>query len=224
VLEHFYKQLINSIAKQLMAEFIKLYEKGTDMRKIAQIVTCLRDGGVIIYPTDTVYGMGCDIHNTRAVEKICQIKGIKPNKNNFSFICNDLSHISDYAKVSNAGFKLMKKALPGPFTFVLEGNNRVPKVLSQSKKTVGIRIPSNEIPRIIVQELGNPIITTSIHDDDSIAEYSTDPELIFEKFQHQVDIIIDGGYGNNIPSTIVDATNDDFEIIRQGLGDLTEYL
>lgn len=207
-----------------MAEFIKLYEKGTDMRKIAQIVACLRDGGIIIYPTDTVYGMGCDIHNTRAVEKICQIKGIKPNKNNFSFICNDLSHISDYAKVSNAGFKLMKKALPGPFTFVLEGNNKVPKVLAQSKKTVGIRIPDNEIPRLIVQELGNPIITTSIHDDDSIVEYSTDPELIFEKFQHQVDIVIDGGYGNNTPSTIVDATTDDFEIIRQGLGDLSVFV
>jgi tRNA threonylcarbamoyl adenosine modification protein (Sua5/YciO/YrdC/YwlC family) len=207
-----------------MAEFIKLYEKGTDMRKIAHIVACLRDGGVIIYPTDTVYGMGCDIHNTRAVERICQIKGIKPTKNNFSFICNDLSHIADYAKVSNAGFKLMKKALPGAFTFVLEGNNRVPKVLSQSKKTVGVRIPDNEIPRLIVQELGNPIITTSIHDDDDIEEYVTDPELIFEKFQHQVDIVIDGGYGNNAPSTIVDATNDDFDIIRQGIGDLTLFL
>lgn len=207
-----------------MAEFIKLYEKGTDMRKIAHIVACLRDGGVIIYPTDTVYGMGCDIHNTRAVERICQIKGIKPTKNNFSFICNDLSHIADYAKVSNAGFKLMKKALPGAFTFVLEGNNRVPKVLSQSKKTVGVRIPDNEIPRLIVQELGNPIITTSIHDDDDIEEYVTDPELIFEKFQHQVDIVIDGGYGNNVPSTIVNATNDDFDIIRQGIGDLTLFL
>lgn len=207
-----------------MAEFIKLYEKGTDMKKINHIINCLKDGGVIIYPTDTVYGMGCDIHNTRAVERICQIKGIKPSKNNFSFICNDLSHIADYAKLSNAGFKLMKKALPGPFTFVLEGNNKVPKVLSQSKKTVGIRIPDNEIPRLIVQELGNPIITTSIYDDDSIVEYSTDPELIFEKFQNQVDIVIDGGYGNNMPSTIVDATTDDFEVIRQGLGDLSLFL
>ena len=201
-----------------MAEFIKLYEKGTDMRKIEHIVSVLRNGGVIIYPTDTVYGMGCDIHNARAVERICQIKGIKPSKNNFSFICNDLSNISDYGKVSTAAFKLMKKHLPGPFTFVLEGNNKVPKVLSQSKKTVGIRIPDNLIPRIIVQELGNPIITTSLHDDDDILEYPTDPELIFEKFQNLVDIIIDGGYGNNVPSTIVDATNDDFEIIRQGAG------
>ncbi len=207
-----------------MAEFIKLYEKGTDMKKINHIVDCLKNGGVIIYPTDTVYGMGCDIHNTRAVERICQIKGIKPSKNNFSFICNDLSHIADYAKVSNTCFKLMKKAMPGPFTFVLEGNNKVPKVLSQSKKTVGVRIPDNEIPRLIVQELGNPIITTSIYDDDNIVEYSTDPELIFEKFQNQVDIVIDGGYGNNIPSTIVDATSDEFEIIRQGLGDLSMFL
>lgn len=201
-----------------MAEFIKLYEKGTDMRKIEHIISVLRNGGVIIYPTDTVYGMGCDIHNARAVERICLIKGIKPNKNNFSFICNDLSNIADYAKVSTATFKLMKKNLPGPFTFVLEGNNRVPKVLSQSRKTVGIRIPDNTIPRIIVQELGNPIITTSLHDDDDILEYPTDPELIFEKFQNLVDIVIDGGYGNNVPSTIIGATNDNFEILRQGAG------
>jgi tRNA threonylcarbamoyl adenosine modification protein (Sua5/YciO/YrdC/YwlC family) len=201
-----------------MAEFIKLYEKGTDMRKIEHIVSVLRNGGVIIYPTDTVYGMGCDIHNARAVERICQIKGIKPTKNNFSFICHDLSNVADYGRISTATFKLMKKNLPGPFTFVLEGNNRVPKVLSQSRKTVGIRIPDNTIPRIIVQELGNPIITTSLHDDDDILEYPTDPELIFEKFQNLVDIIIDGGYGNNVPSTIINATNDDFEIIRQGSG------
>ena len=203
-----------------MAEFIKLYEKGTDMRKIEQIVACLKSGGVIIYPTDTVYGMGCDIHNTRAVERICQIKGIKPNKNNFSFICSDLSNISDYAKVSTAAFKLMKKNLPGPFTFILDGTNHVPKVLSQSKKTVGIRIPDNNITCLIVKEFGNPIITTSLHDDDDILEYPTDPELIFEKFQHLVDIVIDGGYGKNVPSTIVNATTDDFEIIRQGVGEL----
>lgn len=203
-----------------MAEFIKLYEKGTDMRKIEQIVTCLRNGGVIIYPTDTVYGMGCDIHNIRAVERICQIKGIKSNKNNFSFICHDLSNIADYAKVSTSAFKVLKKNLPGPFTFILDGTNHVPKVLSQSKKTVGIRIPDNNITCLIVQEFGNPIITTSLHDDDDILEYPTDPELIFEKFQHLVDMVIDGGYGKNEPSTIVDATNDDFEIIRQGVGEL----
>ncbi|MFC0183214.1 tRNA threonylcarbamoyl adenosine modification protein, Sua5/YciO/YrdC/YwlC family [Pseudarcicella hirudinis] len=207
-----------------MAEFIKLYEKNTDQRRIEQIVSCLKDGGIIIYPTDTVYGIGCDIHNTRAVEKVCQIKGIKPNKNNFAIICYDLSHIADYAKVSNSAFKLMKKTLPGPFTFILDGNSNVPKVLAQGKKTVGVRIPDNEITRLIVKELGNPIITTSIKDDDDVIEYSTDPELIFEKFQHQVDIVIDGGYGNNIPSTIVDATTDDFEVIRQGLGDLESFL
>jgi tRNA threonylcarbamoyl adenosine modification protein (Sua5/YciO/YrdC/YwlC family) len=207
-----------------MAEFIRLYEKNTDPRRIERVVECLKDGGVIIYPTDTVYGMGCDIHNTRAVERICQIKGIKPSKNNFSFICYDLSHIADYAKVSNAAFKLMKKALPGPFTFILDANNKVPKILVQGKKTVGIRIPDNEITRLLVQGLDNPIITTSIRDEDEIIEYSTDPELIFEKFQHLVDIVIDGGFGNNMPSTIVDATSDDFEIIRQGIGELDEYM
>lgn len=207
-----------------MAEFIKLYEKNTDIRKIEQIVKCLQNGGIIIYPTDTVYGMGCDIHNVKAVERICAIKGIKANKADFSFICYDLSHIADYAKVSNSAFKLMKKALPGAFTFILEASSKVPRLLNTAKKTVGIRIPDNNIPRMIVQELGNPIITTSIKDDDDILEYSTDPELIFEKFQHKVDIIIDGGYGNNTPSTIVDATTDEFEIIRQGLGDLEGYL
>ncbi len=207
-----------------MAELIKLYEKGTDMRKMNHIISCLKDGGVIVYPTDTVYGIGCDIHNTRAVERICQIKGVKPTKNNFSFICYDLSHISDYAKVSNAAFKLMKKALPGPFTFVLEGNNKVPKVLAQGKKTVGVRVPDNDIPRLIVKELGNPIITTSIPEEEGMIEYLTDPELIFEKFQHQVDIVIDGGFCTGELSTIVDATSDDFEVIRQGLGLLEDFL
>ena len=202
----------------MAAKFLQIHPLNPQMNKIEEVVKCLKEGGLIIYPTDTVYGMGCDIHNARAVERICQIKGIKPNKNNFSFICNDLSNISDYAKISTATFKLMKKHLPGPFTFILEGNNKVPKVLAQNKKTVGIRIPDNVIPRIIVQELGNPIITTSLHDDDDILEYPTDPELIFEKFQNLVDIVIDGGYGNNVPSTIVDATNEDFEMIRQGAG------
>ena len=205
------------------ADFIKLYPQNPDPRKIAQVVSALRDGAVIIYPTDTIYGMGCDIHNARAVERVARIKGIKPQKNDFSFICYDLSHIADYARVSNSAFKLMKRTLPGPFTYILDVNNRVPKLLS-GKKTVGIRVPDNEIPRQIVHELGNPIITTSVHDDDEIIEYTTDPELIFEKFQHQVDIVIDGGYGGNIPSTIIDATTDDFNIIRQGLGELAEFL
>ncbi|GAB4033634.1 L-threonylcarbamoyladenylate synthase [Spirosoma gilvum] len=204
----------------MSCEFIKLYPKNPDPRRIAHIVNALRDGAVIIYPTDTIYGMGCDIHNARAVERVARIKGIKPTKNDFSFICYDLSHIADYARVSNQAFKLMKSLLPGPYTFILQATNQVPKLLNTNKKTVGIRVPDNDIPRQIVHELGNPIITTSIRDEDEIIEYSTDPELIFEKFQHQVDIVIDGGYGGNIPSTIVDATNDDFSIVRQGLGEL----
>ncbi|GAB4013719.1 L-threonylcarbamoyladenylate synthase [Spirosoma migulaei] len=204
----------------MSAEFIKLYPKNPDPRRIDHIVKALRDGAVIIYPTDTIYGMGCDIHNARAVERVARIKGIKPSKNDFSFICYDLSHIADYARVSNQAFKLMKSVLPGPFTFILQATNNVPKLLNTNKKTVGIRVPDNDIPRLIVHELGNPIITTSIRDEDEIIEYSTDPELIFEKFQNQVDIVIDGGYGGNVPSTIVDATDDDFSVIRQGLGEL----
>lgn len=204
----------------MAAEFIKLYSKNPDPRRIEHIVRALRDGAVVIYPTDTIYGMGCDIHNARAVERVARIKGIKPTKNDFSFICYDLSHIADYARVSNQAFKLMKSLLPGPFTFILQATGNVPKLLNTNKKTVGIRVPDNDIPRQIVQQLGNPIITTSIRDEDEIIEYSTDPELIFEKFQHQVDIVIDGGYGGNVPSTIVDATDDDFSVIRQGLGEL----
>lgn len=208
----------------MAAAFIRIYPDNPDLRRIREVTECLRDGGLVIYPTDTVYGLGCDIHNTRAVEKVARIKGIKPQKNDFSFICYDLSHIADYARVSNAAFKLMKKALPGPFTFILEASNRVPKLLNTNKKTVGIRVPDNAIPRQIVRELGNPIITTSIKDDDEIIEYSTDPELIYEKFQHQVDIVIDGGYGGNVASTIVDATSDNFEVVREGLGELYQYL
>ncbi len=204
----------------MAAEFIKLYPNNPDPRRIEHIVKALRDGAVIIYPTDTIYGMGCDIHNARAVERVARIKGIKPAKNDFSFICYDLSHIADYARVSNQAFKLMKSVLPGPFTFILLASGHVPKLLNTNKKTVGIRVPDNDIPRQIVHELGNPIITTSIRDEDEIIEYSTDPELIFEKFQNLVDIVIDGGYGGNVASTIVDATDDDFSIIRQGLGEL----
>lgn len=187
-------------------------------------MTCLRDGGVVIYPTDTVYGIGCDIHNARAIERVARIKGIRAEKNDFSFICYDLSHIADYSRVSNACFKLMKKALPGPFTFIVNGNNHVPKLLNSKKKTVGIRIPDNNICRMMVRELGNPIITTSVRDEDEVIEYSTDPELIFEKFQHQVDIVIHGGYGGNVGSTVVDATTDDFDVVREGLGNIALYL
>jgi tRNA threonylcarbamoyl adenosine modification protein (Sua5/YciO/YrdC/YwlC family) len=206
------------------AELIRIYPENPDERKIRQVVDCLRDGGLVIYPTDTVYGLGCDIFNTRAVEKIARIKGIKPQKNDFSFICYDLSHIADFARVGNTTFKLMKKVLPGPYTFILNANNQVPRLLNTNKKTVGIRVPDNLIPRLIVKELGNPIVTTSIKDDDEIIEYSTDPELIFEKFQHQVDIVVDGGYGGNVGSTIVLAVNDEFEIIREGLGDTSPFL
>ncbi len=206
------------------AELIRIYPENPDERRIRQVVDCLRDGGLVIYPTDTVYGLGCDIFNTRAVEKIAKIKGIKPQKNDFSFICYDLSHIADYARVGNSAFKLMKRVLPGPYTFILDANNQVPKLLNTNKKTVGIRVPDNLIPRLIVKELGNPIVTTSIKDDDEIIEYSTDPELIFEKFQHQVDIIIDGGYGGNIGSTIVLAINDQFEVVREGLGDTSLFI
>jgi tRNA threonylcarbamoyl adenosine modification protein (Sua5/YciO/YrdC/YwlC family) len=202
----------------MSAQFITIHPQNPEPRKMALIIKCLREGGVVIYPTDTVYAMGCDIHQARAVERVAKIKGIKPHKNDFSFICHDLSHISDYARVDNAAFKLMKKVLPGPYTFILEASNRVPKILNSNKKTVGIRVPDHIITRNIVLDLGNPIITTSIKDDDDIREYPNDPNEIFERFQHQVDIVIDGDFGGLIPSTVIDATNNDFEVIRQGLG------
>lgn len=202
----------------MSAEFLKIHPETPELRKIQQVVRCLRDGGIVIYPTDTVYALGCDIHNARAVERIAKIKGIKPQKNDFSIICYDLSHIADYAKVSNAAFKIMKKVLPGPFTFILEASGKVPKILNSNKKTIGIRIPDHPLTRLLVQELENPIITTSIKDDDDIREYPTDPEEIFERFQHQVDIVIDGGYGGLIPSTVIRVTDDDMEVVRQGLG------
>ncbi|KAA9356984.1 L-threonylcarbamoyladenylate synthase [Larkinella humicola] len=206
----------------MSAEFLRIHPDTPEERKIRHVVDVLRDGGVIIYPTDTIYGLGCDIHNTRAIERIARIKGIKPQKNDFSFICHDLSHIADYAKVSNLAFKMMKRLLPGPYTFILDVSHRVPKILHTNKRTVGIRIPDHSIPRAIVKELGNPIITTTIKDDDDIVQYITDPEIIFERFQHLVDLVIDGGMGGNIPSTIIDATTDDFEIVRRGLGEIEE--
>lgn len=193
--------------------------------EIAKVVTCLRDGGVIIYPTDTVYGIGCDINKQRAVERVCKLKGVDPTKANFSFICSDLSHLADFTKpISTSTFKLMKKALPGPFTFILEANNNVPKLFSSKKKTVGIRIPNNNICIEIVKQLGNPIMSTSVHDDDEIVEYTTDPELIYEKYKDKVDMVIAGGYGNNEASTIVDCSNGDYTILRQGMGILENYL
>lgn len=208
-----------------MAEFIRLYEENPDPRRVRQIVEVLRNGGVIIYPTDTVYGMGCDITNQKAVEKICRIKGINPKKHNFSFVCADLSNISHYTRViTKPVFKMMKKGLPGPFTFILEASSHVPKILHSNKKTVGIRVPNHGIPRAIVEELGQPILSTSIRDEDDIIEYSTDPELIFEKYQNQVDLVIDGGYGSNMPSTILDCTGDEVVVVREGLGQIEEIL
>lgn len=210
---------------KLIIMLIKIYPENPNEKTIQQVVDVLRKGGIIIYPTDTVYGLGCDITNHRAIETIAKLRRIKPEKANFSFICYDLSHISDYIKpIDNATYRVLKKALPGPFTFIFNASNNVPKLLSSNKKTVGIRVPDNTIARCIVKELGNPILSTSIKDEDEIIEYSTDPELIYEKYQDQVDIVIDGGYGGNIASTIVDCTNGDFEILREGKGDLEQFL
>jgi len=204
---------------------LRIYEENPNDKAIQQVVDVLKKGGLIIYPTDTVYGIGCDITNQKAIEKICRIRGIKPEKANLSFICHDLSHISDYIKpIENTTFRVLKKALPGPFTFIFEANNKVPKLLSSNKKTVGIRVPDNTIAREIVRKLGNPIVSASIRDDDEILEYSTDPELIHEKYKDQVDIVIDGGYGDNVASTVVDCTSGEFEVIREGKGDLAQIL
>ena len=203
-----------------MAELIRIYEENPNPKAIAKVVQVLRKGGLIIYPTDTVYGLGCDITNTRALEKIARIKGIKLAKANWSFICADLSNLSDYVRqIDNATFKILKRALPGPYTFVLPGSSNLPKDFKQ-KKTVGIRVPDNLIAKTLVQELGNPIVSTSIHDEDELLEYTTDPELIYEKWQNLVDIVIDGGYGDNVASTMIDLSGEEPEILREGKGSL----
>lgn len=204
-----------------MSQLLKIYPDNPNPIAIKKAVEVLRNGGLIIYPTDTVYGLGCDITNTKALERIAKIKGIKLDKANFSFVCYDLSNISDYIKqIDTATFKILKKALPGAYTFILPGNNNLPKEFKK-KKTVGIRVPDNNIAREIVKMLGNPIVSTSIHDDDEVLEYSTDPELIFEKWQSLVDVVIDGGYGDNQPSTIIDLSGDEPFIIREGKGDIS---
>jgi tRNA threonylcarbamoyl adenosine modification protein (Sua5/YciO/YrdC/YwlC family) len=201
-----------------MAEFIKLYNDNPDQRQIDKVVKVLKNGGLIIYPTDTVYGLGCDFTNTKALEKIAKLKGVKLEKAKFSFVCNDLSHLSDYVKqIDSPTFKLLKRALPGPYAFILPGSNNLPKVFKK-RKTVGIRIPDNNIARTIVESLGNPIVSTSIRDDDDVLEYTTDPELIFEKWKQIVDVVIDGGYGDNYASTIIDLTDGYPEVIREGKG------
>jgi tRNA threonylcarbamoyl adenosine modification protein (Sua5/YciO/YrdC/YwlC family) len=208
----------------LSARLIKIHPDNPDPRRIQQVVDVLKQGGLVIYPTDTVYGLGCDIFHPKAIEKIARIKNLKPEKANFAFICHDMSHLAEYAKVSTPVFKVMKRALPGPFTFVLPATAEVPRLLNNKRKTIGIRIPDNQIILTLVKELGHPILTTSIVDEDDILEYSTDPDLIFEKFENQVDIVVDGGYGQNVASTIVLCESDEFEVIRQGLGDLSPYL
>jgi len=203
-----------------MTQYIKLYEENPNPKEIKRVVDALRKGGLVIYPTDTVYGLGCDITNTKALERIARIKGIKLEKANWSFICADLSNLSDYVRqIDTPTFKILKRALPGPYTFVLPGNSKLPKVFKK-KKTVGIRVPDNSIAKALVEELGNPIVSTSIRDEDELLEYTTDPSLIFEKWEKLVDIVIDGGYGDNVASTVIDLSGDEPKIIREGKGDL----
>ena len=203
-----------------MSRLIKMYNENPSPKALTSVVEVLRKGGLIIYPTDTVYGLGCDITNSKALEKIARIKKVKLDKANFSFICYDLSNLSSYVRqIETPVYKLLKRALPGPYTFVLQGNNKLPKDFKK-KKTVGIRVPDNNIIRSIVKELGNPIVSTSIYDEDELIEYTTDPELIFEKWKDRVDLVIDGGYGDNVPSTIIDVSGDEVEVIREGKGSL----
>lgn len=197
----------------------KIYPENPNPREVARVTDILRNGGLVIYPTDTVYAIGCDALNVRAVEHICKIKSVNPHKSNLAIICSDFSNLSEYARVSNAAYKIMKRNLPGPFTFILPASNRLPKIYKE-RKEVGIRVPDNAIVQAIVQDLGNPILTMSVHDNDEIVEYATDPELIHEKYHNEVDLVIDGGYGALEPSTIVNCIDDDFEIIRQGKGKL----
>lgn len=204
-----------------MAELLRIHEQNPEMRKIKKVVDILQAGGVVIYPTDTVYGIGCDLHNKKAIEKLVKIIGIKPNKLSLSFICHDMAQVSSYTKpISTHVFKILKRGFPGPYTFLIEASNEVPKILKISKKTVGIRIPENNIILTLVRELGTPIISASIKDDDEIIQYTSDPQIIFNRYKHQVDIVIDGGLGGVEPSTVIDMTSGDMELIREGIGDV----
>ena len=200
---------------------LKVHPENPSQRQILKVCEVLQKGGVVVYPTDTVYALGCDIYSNKAVERIARLKGVALKKADFSFVFSDLSLLSDYTRlISNPVFKLMKAYLPGPYTFILPARNNIPRIFHSKKKTVGIRIPANQVVLELVRELGSPIITTSVHDQDEIVEYTTDPELIYEKYRNFADLVIDGGYGNNEPTTIVDCTGDEPEIIRQGIGDL----
>ncbi len=200
---------------------LKIHPQNPSARHIKTVVDCLANGGVIIYPTDTVYGFACDIYKPKAIEKIAQIKGIKKEKADFSFVFYDLSQLSEYTKpIDNQVYKIMRKSLPGPYTYILNANNKIPRIFHNNKKTVGIRIPENNIPGEIVKELGHPIMTTSVHDNDDVVEYTTDPELIHERYHKIVDIVIDGGIGDNKPSTIIDCTGDEILVIREGKGEI----
>ncbi len=198
---------------------IRIYPDNPNPKAVKQVVDCLRNGGVIIYPTDTVYAIGCDVTQPKALERVARIKGLKLEKADFSFIFYDLSHLSDYTlQVDTPTYKLLKRALPGPYTFILKANSIIPKIFKSKKKTIGIRIPDSNIIRTIVNELGNPVVSTSVHDDDEVIEYTTDPELIHERYENLVDMVIDGGYGDNFASTVIDLSEDEAVIIREGKG------
>jgi tRNA threonylcarbamoyl adenosine modification protein (Sua5/YciO/YrdC/YwlC family) len=201
------------------AELLKIHPVDPEQRKIRSVIEVLQNGGIVIYPTDSVYGIGCDLFSKKGVERLCRILNIKPQKLDLSFICSDISQISEYARrIETPVFKILKKALPGPFTFILEASSKVPKILNANKKTVGVRIPNHPVTQMIVRGLGNPLITASIKNEDTIREYTSDPDEIFDDFKHVVDVVIDSGPGGNIPSTVVDCTVEPPEVIRQGLG------
>ncbi|MFT4779187.1 MAG: tRNA threonylcarbamoyl adenosine modification protein (Sua5/YciO/YrdC/YwlC family) [Flavobacteriales bacterium] len=198
---------------------VRIYPDNPDERKIRQVIECVLDGGVIIYPTDSVYAIGCDLTRQKSVERVAKIKGIEMKNANFSLICRDLSHLSEFCKpMENPIYKMMKRALPGPYTFILNANNNVPKIFKSKKKTIGIRVPDNAIALALVSALGHPMIATSVLDDDEVLEYTTDPELIYERYQDQVDMVVDGGMGNNEASTVLDCTSGVPELIRLGRG------
>lgn len=206
----------------MKAQYLKTHPDNPEQKKINSIVQVLKNGGIVIYPTDTIYGIGCDLFNKKALAKLVQILGIRSKDLNLSFICSDISQISEYTlQLPNEVFKVLKKALPGPYTFILPSSSKVPKLLDVNKKTVGIRVPDNKIPLSIVETLGNPIISASIKDEDHVIEYTTDSSLIYERFSHLVDAVIDGGYGKNTASTILDCTGPEIEVVREGAGDLS---